>query len=91
MLRTRESSGDTAGARAAIDALLSRRARFLFGRQHLYIARVLAILGEVEPAMTALRGAFARGQCYGIELHTDADLALLAGHGAFRELLRPKG
>jgi hypothetical protein len=52
---------------------------------------VLAILGDSDQAISALRGASARGHCYGIDLHTDIDLALLGGQPSFRELLRPKG
>jgi hypothetical protein len=38
-----------------------------------------------------MRGAFARGYPYGVELHTDFDLMTLARDERFRELLRPKG
>jgi hypothetical protein len=71
--------------------LLAARGRFRFGSPFVYSARVLAILGDVEQAIAALRGAFARGYCYGIDLHTDIDLALLGAHPSYRELLRPKG
>ena len=83
--------GDEAAARRALAVLQSRKGRYWFGLQFLYSARVLAILGDSEQAIVALRGAFARGHCYGIELHTDIDLALLDAQPSFRELLRPKG
>ena len=83
--------GDEAAARDALAALQSKKGRFRFGVQFLGSARVLAILGDSDQAISALRGAFARGYCYGIDLHTDIDLALLGAHPSFRELLRPKG
>ena len=72
-------------------ALQSKKGRFRFGLQFVCSARVLAVLGDAEQATSALRGAFARGHSYGIDLHTDIDLALLVGQPSFRELLRPKG
>jgi len=38
-----------------------------------------------------LRGAFARGYCYGVDLHTDIDLAALSTNVHYREMLRAKG
>jgi hypothetical protein len=83
--------GDEAAARSAAVAMQTMKGRFRFGAQFVCSARVLAVLGDVEPAIAALRGAFARGYCYGIELHTDVDLALLGAHPSYGELLRPKG
>jgi predicted Zn-dependent protease len=83
--------GDNAAARDALAALQARKGRFRFGLQLVHSARVLAILGEPDQAIPALRGAFARGYCYGIDLHTDMDLTLLGAEPSFRELLRPKG
>jgi tetratricopeptide (TPR) repeat protein len=83
--------GDEAAARSAAAAMQAMKGRFRFGAQFVCSARVLAVLGDVEPAIAALRGAFARGYCYGIELHTDVDLALLGAHASYGELLRPKG
>jgi DNA-binding SARP family transcriptional activator len=83
--------GDDAAARDALAALESRKGRFRFGLQFVCMARVLAILGDSDQAISALRSAFARGYCHGIDLHTDIDLALLGAQPSFRELLRPKG
>jgi hypothetical protein len=54
-------------------------------------ARIAAVLGERDDALSMMRGAFARGYPYGVELHTDFDLMTLARDERFRELLRPKG
>ena len=83
--------GNETGARVTLGTLQSKAGRLRFGMQFVHSARVLAILGDSERAIAALRGAFARGHCYGIELHTDPDLALLCSQPSFRELLRPKG
>jgi DNA-binding SARP family transcriptional activator len=83
--------GDVPAAREALRALRAKTGRFRFGAQYVWMARVLAVLGEAEAAIAALHGGFARGFRHGIELHADGDLALLAGRPAFRELLRPKG
>ena len=83
--------GDEAAARDAVATLQSKKGRFRFGLQFMWSARVLAILGDSDQAIAALRGAFARGHCYGIDLHTDIDLALLGTQPSFHELLRPKG
>jgi DNA-binding SARP family transcriptional activator/tetratricopeptide (TPR) repeat protein len=83
--------GDDAAARDALGTLQSKKGRFRFGLQFVCSARLLAILGESDQAISALRGGFARGYCHGIDLHTDIDLALLGAEPSFRELLRPKG
>jgi hypothetical protein len=83
--------GDESAARAALASLQAKKGRFRFGQQFIYSARVLAVLGDLDQAIASLRGGFARGYCYGIDLHTDIDLSLLAAHPSFRDLLRPKG
>lgn len=83
--------GEVAEAERVVGELRAKTGRFRFGRQYYWSARILAVLARTEPAITALRGAFARGHCHGIEHHTDMDLALLAEAPAFREMMRPKG
>ena len=83
-------TGDDAAARSAIATLRAKTGRFRFGAQFVWIARVLAILGDHEAAVVALRAGFARGYCHGIGLHADADLALLGALPSFRELMRPR-
>jgi len=82
--------GEAGEARDAVTTLRTKTGRFRFGAQFVWIARILATLGDAEQAMTALRGGLARGYCYGVDLHTDIDLSLLGDHASFRELLRPK-
>jgi DNA-binding SARP family transcriptional activator len=83
--------GDASAARASLATLRAKTGRFHYGRHLLWAARISAVLGDADSAIAHLRGAFARGCPYGVELHTDVDLALLASDPRFRELLRPKG
>jgi DNA-binding SARP family transcriptional activator len=84
-------SGNVPAASAALAALRARTGRFHFGRHLMWGARIAAVLGERDDALSMMRGAFARGYPYGVELHTDFDLMTLARDERFRELLRPKG
>ena len=84
-------SGDEPAARTALATLRARTGRFHFGRHLMWGARIAAVLGDRDDAITMLRGAFARGHPYGVELHTDFDLMPLTNDERFRELLRPKG
>jgi tetratricopeptide (TPR) repeat protein len=84
----------TGNASAAEDGLATLRrvtGSFRFGRHLIWAARIAALLGKHDDALNHLRGAFARGAPYGVDLHTDIDLQPLANDPRFRELLRPKG
>jgi predicted Zn-dependent protease len=83
--------GDVGAAQSAISKLRGKTGRFHFGKHLLWSARIAAILGDEAAASASLRGAFARGCSFDIELHTDIDLALLSEYPWFRELMRPKG
>ena len=63
---------------------------YMFGKQQMWAARVSAVLGDHDAARGFLRGAFARGYPFGIDLHCDVDLALMADDSAFIEVLRPR-
>jgi hypothetical protein len=80
---------DVDAARSATSTLRSKTGRFHFGK-HL-MCRIAALSADEAGAATFLRGAFARGCSYDIDLHTDIDLALLSDSEWYRELLRPKG
>ena len=84
-------TGDRVAARAMVGALRSRGGRYLYGRHLVAGARIAAVLQERDDAISMLRGAFARGYSYGVDLHSDIDLMLLSGDARFAELLRPKG
>jgi hypothetical protein len=83
--------GDRADAERR-DVELQRLFRpYLFGRETAWRARAAALLGDHERAVRLFVRAFAEGQPYGAELHTDQDLEPLRQHEAFCRLLRPKG
>jgi DNA-binding SARP family transcriptional activator len=84
-------TGDHAAARESMATLRAKSGVHHYGRHLLYAARIASVLGDTDGALALLRGAFARGCPYDVELHADVDLALLAGDQRFRELLRPKG
>ena len=84
-------TGDGARARAMLATLRSRTGCYLYGRHLVWSARIAAILGDCDGALSFLRGAFARGYPHGVDLHADIDLMPLSRDGRFAELLRPKG
>ena len=84
-------TGDASSARATLAALRSRTGRYLYGRHLAWAARIAAVLRERDDAIAFLRGAFARGYAYGVDLHSDIDLMMLSGDPRYTELLRPKG
>jgi tetratricopeptide (TPR) repeat protein/TolB-like protein len=61
------------------------------GANTLWRARIEAILGNRDEAVSLLRRAHSEGVGFGIWLHRDMDLALLRGFPPFEEFLRPKG
>jgi tetratricopeptide (TPR) repeat protein len=54
-------------------------------------ARIAAILGQRDRAVSLLREAHAQGASYGLWLHTNIDLEPLREYPAFEDFLRPKG
>jgi serine/threonine-protein kinase len=82
--------GDRAAALAADSVLASLRRAYLVGRHTYWRARIAALLGDRERAVTLLRDALREGRTYPM-LHGEADLAPLHGMPAFEDLIRPKG
>jgi hypothetical protein len=78
-------------AREGMLALRKLSGRERYGSHLAWSARVAARIGQHDDAIQFLRGAFARGMGYSVDLHADPDLAPLATHRAFQELMRPKG
>jgi TolB-like protein len=89
VLAARLDLPDSARAVAAELARLDRPG--LNGEHTLWRARIAAVLGERDSAVTLLRQAFGEGVAYGMWLHTDMDLEALRDYGPYRELVRPKG
>ncbi|MBP1769743.1 MAG: transcriptional activator protein [Candidatus Aminicenantes bacterium] len=63
---------------------------FLFGRSHYLRARIAALRGERERAVSLLREAFARGLPYGVQVLCDMDLESLRTSGPFKDLVKPR-
>lgn len=83
--------GDRAAA-LRISASLDGMARpYLFGQIPYWQARIAAVLGQREQAVTLLRRAFAEGREFGLDDHVDPDLRLLRDDPAYLELIRPRG
>jgi hypothetical protein len=78
-------------AREAIVALRRVSGRERHGVHLGWAARVAARIGHHDDAVQLLRGAFARGMAYGVDIHCDPDLCLLSNHRGYQELMRPKG
>lgn len=83
--------GNHVAATETLVVLRGKRGRYHFGKHLIWSARIQSVLGDLDGAVASLRGALARGYCYGIELHLDVDLVALHGDQRFRELLKPKG
>jgi len=54
-------------------------------------AKISALMGEEERAMTHLRDVYNRGKSYHLDLHRDIDFELLRDYPPFKELIKPKG
>ena len=83
--------GDAERARGFASELAALQMPRLRGTNTLRRARIAAILGRQEEAVTLLQKGFGEGLDYGIWLHRDMDLESLHGFPPFQELMRPKG
>ena len=64
---------------------------FLLGLNTLWRARVSAVLGEQQQAVSLLRQAHQEGQWFHVAIRDNMDLESLRGYPPFVELMRPKG
>jgi tetratricopeptide (TPR) repeat protein len=79
--------GDRAAALAADSALAAWPDSYLLGRHTFWRARIAALLGERERAVTLLHEALQQGRTY-VLVHAEADFAPLRDLSAFQELVR---
>jgi tRNA A-37 threonylcarbamoyl transferase component Bud32/TolB-like protein/tetratricopeptide (TPR) repeat protein len=89
VLAARLGQADSARAIAGTLARLDRPR--MNGQHTLWRARIAAVLGQKDSAVTLLRQALAEGVGYGSWLHADMDLEALRDYRPYRELVRPKG
>src|SRR5437016_13829729 len=71
-------------------ALAGVKRPYIFGRHAVWRARIQALLGERDVAVTLLRDAFAQGYPHGHGLHVDLAFDALRDYAPFRELVKPK-
>jgi hypothetical protein len=83
--------GRTQDAQQIATALRDIERPYLRGIHTLWRARVAAVLGERENALSLLRESLAQGQPFGPWLHIDDGFESIRSEPAFRELLEPKG
>jgi tetratricopeptide (TPR) repeat protein/TolB-like protein len=82
--------GEADSARAIAARLAQFDRSHLGGQNTLWRARIAAVLGDKDGAVTLLRQAFAEGASQGFPIHADMDLESLRDYRPFRELVGPK-
>ena len=64
--------------------------RYVYGRHTMWRARIHAVIGERDAAVTLVQEAFAQGYARGGVMHLYPSLASLRDDPAYQELLKPK-
>jgi tetratricopeptide (TPR) repeat protein len=83
--------GDEAGAHAVLNALQSIDQPEVQAQVTVWRARITALLGDKDGAMTLLRQAVSQGTRFGVRIHRDVNFEPLWDYPPFQELVRPKG
>ncbi|MCJ7459720.1 MAG: protein kinase, partial [candidate division Zixibacteria bacterium] len=86
--------GDREKAFKVSEWLKNLKKPYPFGEQTYYRARIAAILGEKDQAVTLLKDSSLQGFWSGFQwrqLHTDVDFESLWDYPPFKEMLKPKG
>ena len=78
-------------ARAIADRLAAMEIPYDRGKATYERARIEALLGENETAVSLLRQAYGEGSAYSLDLHTEMDFEGLEGFGPFEAFLEPRG
>ena len=65
--------------------------KYMYGRNIAWQAKIAAILGEYDRAVTLFQDAFNHGYAYRVDYHYDPDLEELRKYPSFQEFLKPKG
>ena len=82
--------GDGEEASRILERLGAVDRPFLFGRPHYLRARIAALRGERERAVSLLREAFAQGQPYAVQVLCDMDLESLRSYAPYKDLVKPQ-
>jgi len=83
--------GDTEKALRISDELDAINRPYLFGNPTGWRARIAAVLGDREQAVSLLRETYERGFPFGTWLLHERDLDSLRNYPPFQEWIRPKG
>jgi tetratricopeptide (TPR) repeat protein len=83
--------GERAEALRISEELASLDRPYLLGSNTLWRARVSAVLGEQEQAVSLLRQSHDEGMWLSIPFRENMDLESLRGYPPFEELIRPRG
>jgi tetratricopeptide (TPR) repeat protein len=85
------SGGDVEGAQGIDQWLRHFRQPYLYGSPALWRARIAAVQGEHDAALSLIREALQQGRPFDLDIHKYSEFAAMKDHPKFRELLRPKG
>jgi tetratricopeptide (TPR) repeat protein len=88
VLAARIGEARTADSCAARLAAMPRK--YSFGVPSVWEARIAAVRGQRDSAVTLLRKAFQEGREYDLWIHRDIELESLRGYPPFEALVRPK-
>ncbi|MCI0698147.1 protein kinase [candidate division KSB1 bacterium] len=83
--------GEVERARRIAEQLQRLQRPYLSGNHTYWRAKIAALSGERERAVTLLREAFAQGYNYGAHVSRDMDLESMRDYPPFQELMKPKG
>ena len=83
--------GDEEEARQVEEKLRNIDQEYLFGLHTYYRARINALLGEREKAVSLIEESFEQGRPFDIYIHRDLAFEPLQDYQPFQELLEPEG
>ena len=84
-------AGNPDGAQRISEQLRDLDQPYLWGKHTYRRAKIAAVLGEKDEAVSLLHQAHGEGWSYGAGLHRDIDFETLRGYPPFEAFLRPKG
>jgi tRNA A-37 threonylcarbamoyl transferase component Bud32/TolB-like protein/tetratricopeptide (TPR) repeat protein len=85
------TGGSTESAQRIDRRLQQFRQPYLYGSPELWRARMAAIQGEQDAALSLVREALQQGRAFDLNLHAFSEFAAMREYPPFRELLRPQG
>jgi len=83
--------GNDEEARQVEETLRTVDQQYLWGEHTYYRARINALLGEREKAVSLIEESLEQGRRFGIDIHRDLAFESLQDYPPFQELLEPEG